>query len=324
MHRHALRVCLAAPARAEEVKAGDLVITQAWSRATPGGAKIGGGYLTIENKGSAPDRLIGGSADVAGKVEVHEMAMNNGVMTMRPLDKGLTIEPGKTVKLAPGGYHLMMFDLKSPLKQGDKLPVTLEFEKAGKVTVSLDVQGVGAQAPAGGGRFGRQDGHEEDALRHEDVRADDAQRRRCACRRRSPCSSAFRLAAAAPLAIHIHSEHAMFQVLVSPGTVGTDSFVLQLMTGDGNLLRGEGSDAGPEPAGARHRAAGAQGQARRRRLLARATTCRFLLPGRWHLRIDALIATSGRSRWKTTSTCRRLNNRRGIFILPHDCGALAP
>jgi copper(I)-binding protein len=138
---------LAAPARAEEVKAGDLVITQAWSRATPNGAKIGGGYLTIENKGAVADRLTGVSADIAGKVEVHEMAVNNGVMTMRPLDKGLAIDPGKTVKLAPGGYHLMMFDLKGPLKQGDKLPVTLQFEKAGKVTVSLDVQGIGAPAP---------------------------------------------------------------------------------------------------------------------------------------------------------------------------------
>jgi copper(I)-binding protein len=68
-------------------------------------------------------------------------------MTMRPLDKGLSIEPGKTVKLAPGGYHLMMFDLKGPLKQGEKLPVMLEFEKAGKVKVSLDVAGVGAQGP---------------------------------------------------------------------------------------------------------------------------------------------------------------------------------
>jgi periplasmic copper chaperone A len=142
-----LSALIVAPARAEEVKAGDLTITQAWSRATPKGAKIGSGYLTIENKGSAPDRLVGISADIAGKVEVHEMAMNNGVMTMRPLDKGLTIDPGKTVKLAPGGYHLMMFDLKSPLKQGDKVPVTLEFEKAGKVQLSLDVQGVGAQGP---------------------------------------------------------------------------------------------------------------------------------------------------------------------------------
>jgi periplasmic copper chaperone A len=139
----------AASARAEEIKAGDLVITQAWSRATPGGAKVAGGYLTIENKGSVADRLIGGSADVAEKVQVHEMGMNNGVMTMRPLDQGLTIEPGKTVKLAPGGYHLMLLDLKTPLKQGDKLPVTLEFEKAGKVKLSLDVQGVGAQGPAG-------------------------------------------------------------------------------------------------------------------------------------------------------------------------------
>src|SRR5882724_13668542 len=139
----------AAPACAQEVKAGDLVITQAWSRATPSGAKIAGGYLTIENKGAAPDRLISGSGDFAGKVEIHEMAMNNGVMTMRPLDKGLVIEPGKTVKLAPGGYHLMLMDLKGPLKQGDKVPLALEFEKAGKVNLSLDVQAVGAQAPGG-------------------------------------------------------------------------------------------------------------------------------------------------------------------------------
>jgi copper(I)-binding protein len=149
-----LSCLLAASARAEEVKAGDLVITQAWSRATPNGAKIAGGYLTIENKGSVPDRLVGGSGEIAGKVEVHEMAMNNGVMTMRPLDKGLTIEPGKIVKLAPGGHHLMMFDLKGPLKQGDKVPVTLEFEKAGKVTLSLDVQGIGAQGPAAAGQSG--------------------------------------------------------------------------------------------------------------------------------------------------------------------------
>ena len=139
---------LAVPARAEDVKAGDLVISQAWSRATPGGAKTGGGFVTIENKGSAPDRLIGASGDIAGKIEIHEMAIKNGVMTMRPVEGGLAIEPGKTVKLAPGGYHLMMTDLKSPLKQGDKLPLTLEFEKAGKVAVSLDVKGIGAPGPA--------------------------------------------------------------------------------------------------------------------------------------------------------------------------------
>jgi periplasmic copper chaperone A len=147
----------ATPLRAEDVKAGDLVMSQAWSRATPGGAKIAGGYLTIENKGVAADRLVGAAVDVAARVEVHEMSMKDGVMTMRPLDKGLAIEPGKTVKLAPGGYHLMLMDLKGPLKQGDKVPVTLEFEKAGKVKVSFDVQGVGAQAPADGDHSGGRD-----------------------------------------------------------------------------------------------------------------------------------------------------------------------
>ena len=154
-----------APAHTQEVKAGDLVITQAWSRATPGGAKIAGGFLTIENKGAAPDRLISGAGDIAAKVEIHEMAMNNGVMTMRPLDKGLPIEPGKTVKFAPGGYHLMLMDLKQPFKQGDKVPVTLEFEKAGTVALSLDVQGVGAQAPAGGAASGHEMKHDHSGMK---------------------------------------------------------------------------------------------------------------------------------------------------------------
>ena len=122
-------VVIAAPVRAEDVKAGDLVISQAWSRATPGGAKVAGGFLTIENKGSAPDKLVKVSAEIAGKADVHEMAMDNGVMKMRPLDKGLVIEPGKTVKLAPGGYHLMLQDLKGAFKEGEKVPVTLSSRR---------------------------------------------------------------------------------------------------------------------------------------------------------------------------------------------------
>ena len=145
-----LVVPFAAPACAEEIKAGDLVISQAWSRATPNGAKIGAGYFTIENKGAAADKLIRVTGDVSDKIEMHEMSMNNGVMKMRPVDGGLTIDPGKTVKLAPNGYHLMIMDLKTPLKQGGKVPVTLEFEKAGKVAVMLDVQGIGAQGPSYG------------------------------------------------------------------------------------------------------------------------------------------------------------------------------
>ena len=147
-----LAVPVTRPLWAEEAKIGNLVITQAWSRATPGGAKVGGGYLTITNNGSTPDRLIGGSAEVAAKVQTHEMSMNNGVMTMRPLEKGLVIEPGKTVKLSPGGIHLMLLDLKGPLKRGEKVPVTLEFEKAGKVSVMFDVEGIGAMGPSASDR----------------------------------------------------------------------------------------------------------------------------------------------------------------------------
>ena len=153
----AMMLGTSAAVAADEVKAGDLVISQAWSRATPGGAKVAGGYLTIENKGNAADRLVSVSAEIAGKAEIHEMAMDNGVMKMRALDKGLAIEPGKSVKLAPGGNHLMLQELKGPFKQGDKVPVTLQFEKAGKVAVSLAVQGVGAQAPGDGGHSGHMD-----------------------------------------------------------------------------------------------------------------------------------------------------------------------
>ena len=137
---YAFLVVLAAiysgPISAQQVKSGDLVLDHAWSRATPGGAKVGGGYLTIDNKGAAADRLIGGSSPVAGKVEVHAMAMNNGVMTMRLLKDGLPIPAGQSVKLAPGGNHIMLMELKAPLKKGDKVPVTLKFEKAGEVKVT--------------------------------------------------------------------------------------------------------------------------------------------------------------------------------------------
>jgi hypothetical protein len=140
-----LSIVLTAPVQAEDV--GDLVITQPWSRATPGGAKVAGGYLTIENKGATADRLVGGSTNVAKRIEIHEMAMNDGVMTMRPSDGGLAIEPGKTVKLAPGGYHLMFQELNNPIKQGDTVAVTLKFEKAGEVKVLFDVRALVLRGP---------------------------------------------------------------------------------------------------------------------------------------------------------------------------------
>jgi copper(I)-binding protein len=134
---------------AQAQSSGSIVIEKPFSRATPSGAKIGAGYMTITNKGNAADRLVSASSPVAGKVEIHEMAMQDNVMKMRALANGLSIEAGKTVSLAPGGYHLMLMDLKAPLKIGDKVPVTLNFEKAGKVDVTLDVGSIGAMQPRG-------------------------------------------------------------------------------------------------------------------------------------------------------------------------------
>jgi copper(I)-binding protein len=138
-------------AAAHEFKIGDLTIGHPWSRATPGGAKVAGGYLTITNNGSAPDRLVSATVGaVSDRVEIHEMAMNNGIMTMRQLQAGVTVAPGKTVAFAPGGYHLMLMGLKGPLKEGDRLKATLTFEKAGTIDVTINVEGIGAQHPAAG------------------------------------------------------------------------------------------------------------------------------------------------------------------------------
>ncbi len=128
---------------------GTIVVEKPFSRATPGGAQVGAGYMTITNKGTAADRLVSASSPAAGKVQIHEMSMQDNVMKMRELTEGLPIEAGKTVSLAPGGFHLMMMELKAPLKAGDKVPVTLTFEKAGKVEVTLDVQAMGGQQPSG-------------------------------------------------------------------------------------------------------------------------------------------------------------------------------
>lgn len=148
-----LVAALALPAHAEDVTAGSLKISAPWSRATPKGATIGAGYLTITNTGSAPDRLIGGASDVASQFEVHEMKMDNGVMRMRQMANGLEIKPGQTVEFKPGGNHVMFVGLKKPLAQGEHVKATLAFEKAGKVDVDFTVEGIGAQRPGspGGG-----------------------------------------------------------------------------------------------------------------------------------------------------------------------------
>ena len=136
------------PTHAEDVTVGALKISTPWTRATPKGASIGGGYVTITNTGSTSDTLIGGSSDISNHLEVHEMSMDKGVMKMRMMPKGLEIKPGDTVVLKPGGYHIMFMGLKQQLMQNQHIKATLQFDKAGKVAVDFAVAGVGAQTPA--------------------------------------------------------------------------------------------------------------------------------------------------------------------------------
>jgi copper(I)-binding protein len=131
-------------AHARDYKAGALDVADPWSRATPKGASVGAGYMKISNSGTAPDRLINGSSDVASKFEVHEMTMENGVAKMRPVNGGLEIKPGQTVELKPGSFHVMFVGLKKPLMNGDHIKATLVFEKAGSLDVEFEVHEMGA------------------------------------------------------------------------------------------------------------------------------------------------------------------------------------
>lgn len=131
---------------ADTVTVGGLTIAAPWARATPGGAKVAGGFVRITNNGKESDKLVGGSADIAGVFEVHEMTMADGVMKMRPVAGGLEIKPGQTIELKPGGYHVMFMDIKAPFKEGEKVKATLQFEKAGRVEVLFRVGGVGEGA----------------------------------------------------------------------------------------------------------------------------------------------------------------------------------
>lgn len=130
---------------AKAAEAGDIEVGSAFARAMLPGQKVGGGYLTITNKVDTPDRLVAISSPSAGKVEIHSMELTDGVMKMRPLESGLEIPAGATIELQPGGLHVMFSDVDKPFAEGGEIPVTLEFERAGKVEVLLPVR------PAGGG-----------------------------------------------------------------------------------------------------------------------------------------------------------------------------
>jgi copper(I)-binding protein len=143
-------VASATPVLAQEFKAGDIVIEKPWARATPKGAEVGSGYVTIENKGAAPDRFTGGTTDFA-TVEIHQMSSENGVSQMRELKDGLSIPAHGSVGFSPGGYHLMFTHLTHPLTKGESVKATLNFEHAGAIEVEFGVTGIGAAAPGAAG-----------------------------------------------------------------------------------------------------------------------------------------------------------------------------
>jgi copper(I)-binding protein len=113
-------------------------IEQPWSRATPPGAKLAAGYMTLRNKSASPDRLVGGSSPLAARLETHVTSREGDIMKMRPT-KGYDIPAGGSFELKPSGAHLMFVDIKRPFKEGDRIPATLRFEKAGEVKVEFRV-----------------------------------------------------------------------------------------------------------------------------------------------------------------------------------------
>lgn len=140
-------------AAAEEA---NVTVSQAWARSTPGGARNGAAFLQVTAKGS-PDKLVGAKSDVAEQVELHNHIHEDGVMRMRRVD-AIDVPAGQSVTLEPGGYHLMLMNLKRPLKVGESLDLTLIFEKAGEVAVTANIEPLGAKGP-GSAKAGHGNSH---------------------------------------------------------------------------------------------------------------------------------------------------------------------
>jgi copper(I)-binding protein len=134
-------MAIATTGLAHSTASGDLAIEHPYALVTPRGATTGGAYLQeIGNKGKTSDALIGASSPAADRVEIHDMQMDGNIMRMRAV-KSIAIVPGKPVAMSPGnGYHLMMLGIHKPFVAGNEIPLTLQFEHAGKVDVMLHVQ----------------------------------------------------------------------------------------------------------------------------------------------------------------------------------------
>ncbi|MEQ1696068.1 MAG: copper chaperone PCu(A)C [Hyphomicrobiaceae bacterium] len=136
---------LSFPAAARDFTAGSIKIVQPWTRVTPEGAKVAGGFMKITNTGKEADTLVGGTFPLAAVFQVHQMTMDGGVMKMSELSSGLEIAPGATVELKPGSYHVMFMDLKQPIKDSSIIKGSLIFKKAGTIEIEYAVEPLGAK-----------------------------------------------------------------------------------------------------------------------------------------------------------------------------------
>jgi len=138
---------MAPTAWAHDYTHGDIAIGHPWARASIGQAKAGAAYLSLSNDGSETDRLIAVETTVAKKAEIHTHSMENGVMKMRPVEAA-EVPPGAPVMFQPGGLHVMLMGLKAPLVEGERFPLVLIFEKAGRIEVMVAVQPATSAEPA--------------------------------------------------------------------------------------------------------------------------------------------------------------------------------
>lgn len=141
----ALALTIVPALAADPIKVGALEITGPFTRATLPGAQVGAGFMTITNTGSDADRLVSGASAASKTVQIHEMAVVDGVMKMQELKDGLEIPAGGSVELKPGGFHVMFIDITAPFVEGSTVTVTLNFAKAGSVDVPLTVEAADAK-----------------------------------------------------------------------------------------------------------------------------------------------------------------------------------
>ena len=144
----ALGLAVASAAHAHEYSAGDLRIAHPWTRPTVASAPVAAGYLEVTNTGKTADRLVSAASPNATRVEIHQSSMDGGIMRMKALPQGVEIPAGGTVRLAPGGLHLMLMGPNKAFLEGDRIPLTLTFARAGKVAVQLAAESRPAPAPS--------------------------------------------------------------------------------------------------------------------------------------------------------------------------------